>query len=690
MDRLYRFRIGIVAFLIVLVAAVYAGRLFGLQLTENDENAYGSSSTSTYSLTVSAARGEILDRHGTVLVSNRATYSVILNSYVLFNSEDPNGSLLELAETCKKNGIEYADSLPLSATTPYVYDEEKLGYTYKRFLLGREWDADMTAENLAKKLKSVYHIPEEYTEEQARMVMGLRYELDLPTYAYTESYTLAEDVSADQLAILKELAIPGMDVSTSTVREFNTGFAAQLLGHVGLMDAEQYENTYRDLGYAMNAYVGTDGFEEAFEEYLHGTDGVKVVTVAADGTVLDEYWEVEPKSGSNVITTLDIGMQEVAETSLANAIQALVAEKTADGAKKEGYDANAGAVVVMDVHNGEVLAAANYPTYDAREYAEKYNELLEAENNPLANRALMYAYPPGSAFKPITAVAAMRAGISPSTTVDCTGLYEFSDGTQLACWILTYQGRSHGVLNMRQALAYSCNLYFYTVGMRAGIDLIDSVASSFGIGEDPGCEVIASSGTLASPEVKEEIYGEDNPLFSGWYPADTATASIGQSETRVTPLQLCRYATVVANEGTLYKATFLRRVVDSNFQNLIYANDYKPVGTNLLSDSERQVLNEGTRLVVTDPEGTGYTLNDYELAVSAKTGTAQHGSGGTDHIDFMCWAPSDDPQIAIAVYVEHGSSARYFTTVAKDIMDYYFHSQYPAQEVGAENVMTED
>lgn len=681
MDRLYRFRTGIVVFLIFLVAVTYSFRLFSLQLVENETNVYGSASTTTYEQTVSAARGEILDRHGTVLVRNRATYNVTLNSFVLFNSDDPNGSLLKLAETCRKNNIEYVDRLPLSLTTPYIYTEDQSSYTFRRFLLGREWDADMTAENLAKKLKSSYHIPEEYTEAQARMVMGLRYELDLPTYANADIYTLARDVSADQLAILKELSIPGINVTTTTVREYNTTFAAQLLGYVRAMDADQYENIYKDLGYAMDAKVGQEGLEAAFEEYLHGTDGVKVVTVASDGTVLDEYWKQEPKSGANVVTTIDIGLQEVAEKSLATHIQALAEAKSEE--EKDGYDADSGAAVVMDVRSGEVLAAANYPTYDPSEYFSKYNELLEADGAPLRNRALMNAYPPGSTFKMVTSIAAMRAGISPNETVDGQGYYRFSDDTVLGCWIAK-QGGVHGTLDMRGALAQSCNIYFYTVGMRAGISRISEVAASLGIGQDSGSEIYDNSGQMSSKSLKKELYGASTK----WYEADTATSAIGQSDTQVTPLQLCRYVSALANGGTLYKATFLRRAVSSDFQTLVKGNDHVPVGTGLISPGEHQVIYEGMRLCVTDGTGTG--LKDYPIAVCAKTGTAQHGTGGSDHGAFVCWAPADNPEIAIAIYVEHGASGSNFAGVAKDIMDYYFNSQYPAQEVDLENKMTED
>ena len=684
MDRIYRFRLGIVIAVILAVSAIYTVRLFALQLIQEDDTPYGGASTATYEQTVSAARGEILDRHGTVLVSNRATYGVTLNRLALLNAEDTDGILLRLAETCLKNGIEYTDDLPLSYSNPFRYTTEEFSYTFKRFLLGRNWDADMTAENLAKRLRDVYRIPEEYTDFQARLVMGLRYELDLPAYANTATYVLTDDVSADQLAILKELSVPGMDVTTSTVREYNTAYAAHLLGYVRSVDPDQYENIYKELGYAMNAKVGQEGMEEGFESYLHGTDGIKVVTVASDGTILDEYWKVEPKSGSNVVTTIDIGFQEAAEKALAKRITEL-AERKQDQ-EKDGYDANAGALVVMDVQNGEVLVAANYPTYEPSEYFTKYDELLDQDVSPLRNRAILNAYPPGSTFKPITAVAAMRAGISPYSIIDGTGYYTFKDGTVLTCWI-TQEGRTHGPLDMRGALAQSCNIYFYNMGMMTGIDIIDETAWSFGIGKDSGSEISNNAGRMASPELKKQLYDLDE-LNSGWYDADTATAAIGQSDTAVTPLQLCRYISAMANGGTLYNATFLHRVVSSDFQTLVEGNDYIPAGTNLLTEAEYTVIKEGMRQCV--EEGTGKGLADYPIEVCAKTGTASHGTGGSDHGVFVCWAPAENPEIAIAIYVEHGAAGSNFSNLAEDMLDYYFNSQYPAQEIEIENKMTED
>ena len=682
MDRTYRFRNGIVVFIILLVAFIYVVRLFTMQLGQSEEAAYDSSDTTTYTQYIPAARGEILDRHGNVLVRNRATYSVTLQSFVLFNSDDPNGYLLSLAETCQKHGIEYEESLPISMSEPYTYTTEELSsnelYYYKRFLLGRQWDGDMTAENLYKLMRDTYNIGEEYTDYQARLIMGLRYELDLPTYAYADTYTVVDDIDAEQLAILKELGIPGMDVVASTVREYNTQFAAQLLGHVGAMDAEEYESVYKALDYSMDATVGKDGFEYAFEEYLHGVDGQKVVTVTSDGTVVNEYWAVEPQTGANVITTLDIGLQEVAEKALADGIEGLAASLD-EG--KDGADVDAGAVVVMSVDNGEVLAAANYPTYDPSDYYSDYNEMLEMEETPLANRCLNYAYPPGSTFKPISAITALRNGYPASYEVEDTGYYDKYDEYKPRCWLYNQNKLTHGVLDMRGAIANSCNLYFYTVGDELGIDVLQETAESFGVGQYTGSEVPDNPGTMASKELKAATYtGQE----SDWYAADNLTAYIGQSLTTMTPLQMARYCVALANGGTLYDATFLRRAVASDFQSLVAANDYTPAATNLLSTYEYTVIKEGMRECSTEGTAKKY-LADYEIEVCSKTGTASHGSGGSDNGAFICWAPMDDPEIAIAIYVEHGASGSNFANVAKEIMDYYFGTQDLAQEVAIEN-----
>ena len=702
MDRTYRFRSTVVIGIILAVVFLYVIRLFSLQLTVTEENAYGSANTTSYIEYVSAARGQLLDRHGTVLVENRATYSVTLQNFVLYNSDDPNGYLLSLAQACLKNGIEYKDSLPLTLTTPFSYNkEEKTSqeqYYYRKFMLGRGWDSDMSADNLVKLMKEVYKIDESYTDEEARLIMGLRYELDLITYAMAPTLTVVPDISADQLAILKELSIPGMDVVTSSVRVYNTQFAAQILGFVGQMDADEYEETYKDQGYNMNAVVGKEGAEYAFEEYLHGTVGEKVVTVTSDGTVVDEYWQVEPESGANVVMTIDIGLQEAAENSLGYYIPLLATSKTAEtGETESGWDANSGSCVVMDVDTGEVLAAANYPTYDPSDRADHYEELLETEGDPLTNRALTHALAPGSTFKMITSIAAMRVGVDPSATVEATGIYmkyaaPEDGGYAPRCWYYTASGDrlTHGEVDMRRALSVSCNIYFYTVGEQiefvAGKDYLSMVAESFGVGQPTGSELYEVTGRMASPATKEALFRDQTEHWR-WYAADTLMAAIGQSDTTMTPLQLCRYTAALANKGTLYNATFLRRAVSADYQTLVKEQEPVAAGTDLLNLSEWTVIRDGMYLAGNDAaEGTGskYFL-DAPYEVCAKTGTAQHGNGGSDNAAYVCWYPADDPEIAIAIYVEHGSSGGYWGQVARDVIDYYRESQNLVQEINIEN-----
>ena len=699
MDRSYRFRSSIVTGLILFIVFVYVIRLFSLQLTVTEENAYGSANTTSYIEYVSGSRGQILDRHGAVLVENRATYSVTLQNFVLYNSDDPNGYLLSLAQACLKHGIEYKDSLPLTYTTPFAYNKEEKNaqeqYYFRKLMLGRGWDSDMSAENLVKLMKEVYKIDDSYTDEEVRLIMGLRYELDLVTFAMAPTLTVVPDISADQLAILKELSIPGMDVVTSSVRVYNTQYAAQLLGFVGLMDAEEYESTYKDLDYNMNAVVGKEGAERAFEEYLHGEVGEKVVTVTSDGTVVDEYWQKEPKSGNNVILAVDIGLQEAAETSLGYYIPLLAESKTAPtGEVESGWDANSGACVVMDVHTGEVLAAANYPTYDPSDRADHYDELLETEGDPLVNRALTHANAPGSTFKMITALAAMRVGVDPKSTVDGNGIYMkyAEDGYAPRCWYYTASGDTltHGDVDMRRALSVSCNIYFYTVGEQAeyvaGKDYLSMVGESFGVGQPTGSEIYEVTGRMASPATKEELFRHKTEHWK-WYAADTLMAAIGQSDTTMTPLQLCRYTAALANQGTLYNATFLRRAVSADFQTLVKEQEPVAAGTNLLDIGEWTVIRDGMYLCGNDEEeGTGskYFL-DAPYDVCAKTGTAQHGNGGSDNAAYVCWYPAENPEIAVSVYVEHGSSGGYWGQVARDVIDYYRESQNLVQEINIEN-----
>lgn len=231
-------------------------------------------------------------------------------------------------------------------------------------------------------------------------------------------------------------------------------------------------------------------------------------------------------------------------------------------------------------------------------------------------------------------------------------------------------------------MANSCNVYFYTVGDMLDIDEIDAVGEQFGFGVSTGSEIPDNKGILASKANKAALY--DNERDQGWYKADTLMAAIGQSITTATPIQLCRYVAALSTGGTLYNATFLRRAVSSDFQTLVEANKFAPAATNLMSDAEYTVIKEGMVECATDGTAATY-FSDFGYSVACKTGTAQHGNGGSDNASFVCWAPADNPEIAVAVYVEHGDTGGFFSNVAKDILTYYFESQDQAQEIEPEN-----
>lgn len=663
--RKFLFRISLIAIFMLVTAGIFIAALYTLQVVEGEENRE-SSNTYTYYTSVAAARGSMFDRNGNVLVSNRVSYNAVLISFVLYSSEDINGTLLDLVALCHDNDIDYIDTLPITTERPYTYTVDDLSAAWQNYYLAflryMDLDGDMTAENLIRRLKSKYDIPEEYTEEQARAVIGLRYELSVRnTVNSLGSYVLAEDLDAAQLASLTERNIPGLTIETTTVREYHTNLASHLLGRVGPMDPDEYAEL-KDEGYAMNARIGKDGAEAAFESYLRGVDGTRVTTVSSTGQVLEEYYLEEPKAGGNVYLSIDIGMQQYAEAALEETILNLRSGALDSG---EGMDAGGGAVVVMKVDTGEMLTAASYPYYDLSTYSQDFNALMADENAPLYNRFLS-AFPPGSTYKMVTTIAAIDYGvINANTIVEDHGRYEYYDTYQPTCLLYSKTGVTHGSINVMQALAASCNYYFYDVGRRTGIQGIDTVARSLGLGEATGIELPESTGSRDNPEYRSEIGGE-------WYDGTTLAVSIGQGDNAFTPLQLACYTSALATGGTRYRATLLKRVVSAGYEDVLYEATPTIASSLAISDEAQAAYTNGMRMAVTDNIGTATYFRDYGIAVAAKTGTAQHGSGGSDHAAFVCYAPFEDPEIAVVIYVEKGAQGGLLAPVAEAVFNYYF------------------
>ncbi len=690
MERRARFRTGVFIALIVLIMAIFTFRLYALQTSLTEEEIRTSNSL-TIQTTVDASRGQILDRNGTVLVGNRASYNLIMIGYVFFNGPSPNESLMELLELCDELGIEVESNFPVSETRPYTYTLEDYSEAwqsyFRRFLTSRGWDPDMSAQNLMNNLRSDYNIPKDLSDEEAYRLIAVRFELELRTIEGMplDNYCLARDISSEDLAAVMELGVPGVLVETTTVREYNTTYAAHLLGHTGAMTAYEYENLYPD--YAMDAVVGKEGVEYAFENYLHGTDGLLQTTILSTGEVLEQQYLATPEPGDNVELTIDIGLQATAENALAQVIENL--QQNGVGSQKEGKDADSGAVVVLDATNNEVLAMASYPTYDPARYNLDFNELAEADGNPLLNHALQGLYAPGSIYKMVTAITAMeKAGVGAYYQVTDLGVYDKYElqGFAPACYIWRSSGRTHGTVNMMQALAVSCNYYFYEVGLQVATTDMDFVAKNLGLGEPTGIELYEETGTRANAETKAEIFAGTD--MEAWVEGDKLQASIGQSLNSFTPLQMACYVSALANAGTRYKATILSRVVSWDYQELIEESEPEVASRLEMDEKTLACINEGMKMTVSDYSGTAYSyLHDYPIAVAAKTGTAQHGSGGSDNASFVCYAPADDPQIAIAVYVEHGAQGGNLANVVRPILDAFFSQESKYETTYNENTV---
>ena len=655
----FSFRVGVLILLIAVMSGIFGVRLYDVQVTQASQVDHTPSGSHTYRTRVTAARGEILDRNGKVLIGNRASYNLTLIYAIVFSAENPNENLRKLTNLCNELGLEMTDHFPVAMEKPYTYTTDEYSSTwnsyFKTFLDERGWDSDISAPQLIRRLKDTYHLPADWTEEEARRVISIRYELDLRRWTSLPTYVLLNDVDSVSLAAITELNIPGVNVETSTVRQYNTTYAAHILGR-----------------------IGKEGLEKAFEDDLHGTDGLRVTTISADGTVLEEYYKTMPQAGKNIELTIDIDLQKVSEDALKAHILSL---------REDDGDAEGGAVVVQQVKTGQILACASYPTFDPATYSQKYNELLETDFAPLYNRALQAAYPPGSTYKMVTTIASIDSGtIGRWVEIEDKGIYRrFEDvGYTPRCMLYTTAGATHGYVNAMEALAVSCNYYFYEVGYQTGITKIDEVAKALGLGEATGVELDESVGRRANAETKKLLYSKG---YDGWYDADTVAAAIGQSENRFTPMQLACYTSALANHGTRYKATFLQRVLSSDYSELLYESTPVVASQLNISDEAYAAYTEGMRLSVTWANGTShYYLGDYDVAVCAKTGTAEHGGNGSDNAAYVLYAPADDPQIAIAVYVEKGTPGSRLAKVARAILDAYFSTSSNVDTVPAENI----
>ena len=669
----YRRRLIVILSFLVAALVCFGVVLFNYQIVNGDEYRALSVAGTAKREVVETSRGIITDRNGKVLVSNRLAYTLKFSDSDFGKDQAAcNDAVWRLIELCRAEGVEWIDPLPLTAEAPYTLSTESPGKTFISWLktnkLAYTGESTVTltasSDEVMAALRKVYNIDDGYTDQQARLIAGVRYGAKI-----SGGYVFAEDVPVRVISQVVDGHYAGVSTGTSSQRVYNTTYAAHILGRVSRIFAEDWDN-YKDKGYSMDALVGKGGVEEAFESYLHGTNGVKLVTTDKNGKVTGELYAKEPQPGNTVALTIDLDLQKVTEDSLA--------EKIGSMEQRDGLT-RGGAAAVVSVGTGEVLALASYPTYDLSQWDEMYDTWnKDTMGRPMFNRATDGTYAPGSTFKLCSAVAALESGIvTPSTTIVDRGIYTYYTFPQPKCWIYNSYGGTHGAVNVSQAITVSCNYFFYEVGRLMGIKTLDSYATQFGLGQHTGIEIGDSAGVLASPEYAEKI-GET------WTDGQTITAAIGQSYNLFTPLQLANYVATLVSGGDHYEAHLLKSAKSFDNSSVVYAYNKAPINHVDMADSTLEAVKKGARGLATG--SLSYVFRNCVVDVGCKTGTAETSQKLTNGC-FVAFAPYDDPQIAVCVVAEQGGGGANLAPVALDIINAYFSSASTTETIEGENTM---
>jgi len=682
--------------ILAICLLLFIGVLYNAQVINGSYYYSLSSSRIPTTETVEASRGILTDRNGKVLVSNRQIYTITFDTSLLSEDSDPNEAILRLIELCEEHGITWEDNLPISPSAPFRYTTDTCGETMRNrfneflsscgYLAAPLSEADphpilnaqtredfsltrsaVTPTELLNILRSYFSIDENLPMAAARKIIGVRYELAVRTIVNTTAYVFAEDVDAELIAILTDGKFEGVVVGSAAKREYSTEYAAHLLGRIGYIDPEEYP-ALKEQGYPMDALIGKDGAEKAFEQYLRGTDGVRMITTNEEGKITGELYSKEPVPGGTTALTIDIDLQEASEKALAATIEEMTA--------KDGITSRGGAAAVVQVGTGDILTLASYPTYDLATY-----ESDNMDGNPFVNRAIQGTYAPGSTYKMVTAVAGLETGvISPSSKIRTTGIYTYyAPSYTPRCWIYRQGGGSHGSINVSQALYHSCNYFFYDVGRKVGISTLSGYAAAFGLGQRTGIELAGErTGVLAGPEYSASV-------GALWYDGNTLQAAIGQGDNLFTPLQLANYVATLVGGGERYNAHLLKSVKSYDNTSVLYLYDEPPISTVEMSPSTLEAVKEGMGDLVKTGSISSYFKNCV-VSAGAKTGSAQTGGDVANGV-FVCFAPFEDPEIAVALVIEKGGSGAALASTAVEIINAYYRDSDVGMTVVPENAL---
>ncbi|MCI8641666.1 MAG: penicillin-binding protein 2 [Clostridia bacterium] len=672
------FRYNIMTVFTYFIGIILIIQLFNLQIVHGTEYREQSNTRLTRESVLEAARGEILDRSGNVLVNSGQKFNLELYKTKIDN-ETLNKTILNIIQTLEKHQISYTNSFPINIE-PFQFTIE--GKNLTSWKKSNGLDEDCTPEEAFYEFKDKYKI-ESTNIIEIRKIMAIRYAIAKEGYSSTKSITIAKDIPRELVAEFSENSdiYSGVSISVQPTRKYTSGnLASHILGYATKISDSEYQEK-KDT-YNQNDIIGKTGIEALFEEYLRGKKGVKQIDMTVDGMITDEVIEEEAIAGSDVILTIDSKLQQISEAALAANI-----EKIKSGGFGTVYNATGGSCVVMNVKTGEVLSLASYPDYNPQSFTdgiskEEWDSYNNNSSHPLLNKGIQSAYAPGSTYKMVTAIAGLESGnISLTEKIRDTGVYE-KYGGKWNCWYYTDYHVGHGYLNVIGAIEKSCNYFFYETADRMGIDMLDRYAKHFGLGLKTGIQLPSEeAGTLASKQYTDSIN-------ASWNPGDTINAAIGQGYNKFTPIQMARYISMIANGGNKIDVSIIKNIQNADGTNVPREEINRFVNSKLgikQVEQEEITLNpdyllavkEGMKSVTSDEAGTAYVrFRDFDIEVGGKTGSAEAGvdAQGNDLVNawFVGFAPYEDPEIAVVVMVENGGHGNYTAEAVRDIMAEYF------------------
>ena len=654
-----------------VIMGLYAMRLIFLQLVNDDDFKAKATNTTDYNFTVTAARGDIVDSAGRRIATTATSYNVVLNK-LLMGDRDLDAMLQQIVELLRENGESWNDTLLIGqpdAAGRYAFTDDDSSASDQKQLadmketLGLQQYA--TANDVMEMLVEKNEL-QGFSLEWQRVLAGIHYEMDRQAFSNVNNFVMAENVSAATVATIKEhsLQLPGVEIVETSARSYDqSDIIPAVLGRVGKITAEKWKVTdsngqvtypLREKGYNMNDVLGISGLESVYEDELRGKDGVETITRNSDGVIVDTRLTTVPEPGHTVQLTIDSNFQRAVDKALAENID-MINRVYNTGTMK----AAAGAVVVLDVKDGSVMAASNYPSYDQNLYASNYSEYSSDPSLPLFNRALQGLYTPGSTFKPAVAVAALDSGlINQYSTVYCNGVYNYFKDYHPRC---TRHGHS-GNIDVITAIKWSCNVFFYDVGRRLTSDVYDAYAYKLGLGQRTGVEVGEALGRLTTKNDSNYTASLD------------VQAAIGQGNTVVTPIQLATYAATLANNGTRYRTHFVKAILDTNTGEVL--SETKPEVMDVIEGTGNtfELVRQGMKQV---PSTISGKISSYPVPIACKTGTPQRSetyASGKHYLNAMmvAYLPADDPQIAIGITIEYGGYGARTGDLVVDIANAYF------------------